>query len=100
MIKALTFGAFAVLLISCVWAAENRFDESMDETVRQRAIAEDSDAFCAGVYSSVDLFLVMRRDGGMSQKYAPSWILNYLSNGLDECQRRGYDPEPADAAGV
>lgn len=70
----------------------------MDKVVRLMIEDNDSDAFCAAVYLAVDLFFVMRREGGMSRKYDPSLTLNYLSTGLDDCQRRGYEPEvsPAD----
>ena len=96
MIKALAFGFFcAVLLSGCVLASESRFDDSMDDVVQLMMEDVDSDAFCAAVYLAVDRFLLMRRQGGMSRKYDPSLTLNYLSDGLDDCQRRGYEPEPS-----
>ena len=95
MIKGLAVGFFcAVLLSGCVLAAESRFDDSMDDVVRLMIEDAESDAFCDAVYLAVDRYLLMRRQGGMSRKYDPSLTLNHLSDGLDDCQRRGYEPEP------
>lgn len=97
MIKAVAIGFFcmAFLLTGCVLAAESRFDDSMDDVARLMVEDVNSDAFCDAVYLSVDRYLLMRRQGGMSRKYDPSLTLNYLSDGLDDCQRWGYEPEPS-----
>ena len=93
MIKALAVSFFcAVLLSGCVLAAESRFDDSMDDVVQLMIEDVDSDAFCSAVYLAVDRYLLMRRQGGMSRKYDSSLTLHYLSDGLDDCQRRGYEP--------